>query len=114
MDARLPLTWENLPTYHQFYNDLVWDGTLPMPTFVLGASKEKRKFVAMGEYHPTGWGTGCILIDPTACEDEDAMIATLLHEMIHQWQDTYAFRLDHRGLFKGWCDHIETLTGFAP
>lgn len=114
MASRLPLNIDTLPTYHQFYNDLVWGGLLPMPTFVLGRSKVKRKFIAMGEYHPTGWGTGCILIDPSQCATEDDQIAVLLHEMIHQWQDTYDFRLDHRGLFKAWCGHIETLTGFVP
>lgn len=37
------------------------------------------------------------------CMDEAK--ATLLHEMVHQWQDEHGFKIDHGETFKGW-SHI--------
>lgn len=109
MDERLLIEW------HNELNAQCFGGALPLPTFHVGVSVEKRpKWErgewAEGEYHGNGYGKGMILVDPRAPVPK----ATLAHEMIHQWQDLLRKPMDHRTVFQAWCQHIERITGLTP
>lgn len=104
------MTEADLLAYHRALNEQVFDGILPDVPFQLSASKEKD-YPRCGEYHGNGWGKGLILIDPAHHDTDTDLVATLAHEMIHQWQDLMGLRLDHCYSFKGWAAVIKERTG---
>lgn len=52
-----------------------------------------------------------IQIDPTLCATRGDILATLAHEMIHQWQHQLGEPMTHGESFKGWADAIRDRTG---
>lgn len=112
MDRGL-LTEAVLSSWHQEINSLCFDGILPMPSFYIGLCRDPA--VKAGDYEALYYadyvGRGTIFINPAHATDYKACVA---HEMIHQWQDLCGLRLDHRAVFKAWCQHITQLTGLVP
>lgn len=107
------LTEADLQKVHRHINRHCFDGILPDTTIQIGKSRYTKESI-FGEYYPTGFGKGMILVDPRVASDEFKMHSTVAHEMIHQWQDLLGFRLDHHRVFKAWCQHIERITGLIP
>lgn len=94
-------------------NRTCFDNLLPACPIHVGPSIYTKERI-YGEYYPNGYGLGLILICPEVADTEERMLNTLAHEMIHQWQDVAGLRLDHRGLFTAYAQHITTLTGLVP
>lgn len=47
----------------------------------------------------------------SSSQDPAAMLAALLHEMVHQYQvEVLHMEADHGGVFKAYCRHIERRT----
>lgn len=108
------LTESDLQAEHRRLNKVCFDMILPDTTIHIGKSRYTKESI-YGEYYPTGFGKGMILIDPRLKQgDEFTIRSTLAHEMIHQWQDLLGFRLDHYRVFKAWSQQIERLTGLIP
>lgn len=107
------LTVADLYEVHHDLNRRCFDGILPECTIAIGPSRYTKESI-FGEYYPTGYGKGMILVDTRVADTDTKMRATVAHEMIHQWQDLLGMRLDHHSVFKGWCQHIHQLTGLTP
>lgn len=81
------------------YNTQVFEGALPMPVFLV---KDLKHF---GEYFQ-----GAITLS-SMTSILDAAKATLLHEMVHQWQELHNKPLDHGHEFQTWRVLILEQTG---
>lgn len=80
------------------YNTQVFESALPMPAFLV---KDLKHF---GEYFQ-----GAVTLS-SRITILDAAKATLLHEMVHQWQELHGKTLDHGHEFKTWRKLIRTQT----
>jgi hypothetical protein len=115
--AEWVLTEQMLAEWHDELNALCFDYQLPRTTFVVGYSRDadwKDRTAYMALYLPDCEGKGTILLNPDYVKDEHGAKAMLAHEMIHQWQDLCALRLDHFAIFRAWAEHITNLTGLVP
>lgn len=54
------------------------------------------------------WGTEILVRDTL---DHEKARATLLHEMVHQWQHTQGLRMNHGATFEQWRTHCRDITG---
>lgn len=76
------------------YNTKVFGGDLPVPVFLVKDLKH------CGEYFQ-----GAVTLSSNITTLELAK-ATLLHEMVHQWQELHNKPLDHGHEFKTWRELI--------
>jgi len=81
------------------YNRKLFDGDLPTPLFLV---KDLKHF---GEYFQ-----GAITLSSNISTIKDAK-ATLIHEMVHQWQDFHNKSIDHGHEFQTWRELILEQTG---
>lgn len=80
------------------YNRKLFDGDLPMPKFLVADIKH------CGEYFQ-----GAMTLSSRFTVLTEAK-ATLLHEMVHQWQELHGKPLDHGHEFQTWRELIRAET----
>ncbi len=80
------------------YNTKVFEGDLPMPTFHVADIKH------YGEYFQNKITLSSNITDLNSAK------ATLLHEMVHQWQDFRGKPVDHGHDFQTWRELILSMT----
>ena len=76
------------------YNRKLFDNALPEPQFL------RKEFGHFGEFSP-----GVITLRATI-DDVATAKATLVHEMMHQWQHQNNIPLDHEEQFQTWAAMI--------
>lgn len=79
------------------YNKQLFGGLLPMPKFVVADITHCGEYLA---------GT----ITVSSMSTPDLAKATLLHEMIHQWQDHTGVKIGHGATFKDWAGMLRAVT----
>jgi hypothetical protein len=97
--ADLPLIRE-LARWHRAYNEARFDGSLREIPIRISRRMKSR----LGHYCPSSEGT-----DPEIVlsrrhirrDGWDEALHTLLHEMVHQWQDEQGLVVDHGASFRG-------------
>jgi hypothetical protein len=99
------LTQKYLKYWHTRYNKLVFKGVLSKVPLVLAAKLEHDDSIGLC------YGTE-IHIRSTLTLPEAR--ATLLHEMIHQWQYENSLPMDHGRSFAQWESPCQLLTGLRP
>ena len=72
-----------LEYYHDLYNKEVFNGKLATPKFGLTRSKATDGYY---DHYPRRNKKGKIAIAERLFDDEDQLMGTMLHEMIHQYQ----------------------------
>lgn len=72
------------------YNKQLFDGELPQPTIMLGDLEH------FGEYIDNTITVSSRIVSMAEAK------ATLLHEMVHQWQDLRGHSVDHGAHFLSW------------
>lgn len=85
------------------YNTRFWDGDLPAVQVHYG---DLRGTGAVGEFWPDDRR-----IVVCSSLDEDQILGTLIHEMIHLYQSTRGLAVNHGKEFKAWKARIESSTG---
>ena len=80
------------------YNKKLFDGDLPMPKFHVADIRH------YGEYISNNITLSSNITDLATAK------ATLLHEMVHQWQDLQGKPIDHGHAFQAWRELILTVT----
>lgn len=80
------------------YNKQLFDGELPTPKILLVDLEH------YGEYLDN------VITVSTNITDRDIALSTLLHEMVHQWQDLRGHKVDHGVHFLSWQGLILTAT----
>jgi hypothetical protein len=80
------------------YNKQLFGSLLPMPKFVVVDIEHCGEYLA-----------GTITIS-SRMSTPDLAKATLLHEMIHQWQDHTGEKIGHGATFKDWAGMIRAVT----
>lgn len=90
-----------LKYWHSRYNNLIFAGKLLVPRIYF------KSMTDMGEC----WGSEIYISDCLTSKD---IRATMLHEMIHQWQYENKLPMDHGRSFKQWEDTCLLLTGLRP
>ena len=95
------LTQAYLRYWHTRYNKLVFGGKLKRIPVVLLEMKDWGQC----------WGN-YIEISPGITNEQAR--ATILHEMIHQWQHENGLPMDHGRSFKQWEGQCLLLTGLLP
>lgn len=80
----MSITWIDTIEYHwRKFNEEAFDGQLQQPYFgVIRSAKTDGHY----EHYPGRKKKGKIAISRVIFDDEDRMLGTLLHEMVHQWQ----------------------------
>jgi hypothetical protein len=101
------LTLKYLRYWHTRFNKLVFKGTLQKVPLSLEVLHDE----VLGEVWGLCYGTS-IKIRSTLTLPEAR--ATLLHEMIHQWQYENALPMDHGRSFIQWEIPCRQLTGLQP
>jgi hypothetical protein len=109
------LTTAMLAEWWWVLNASCFDLCLPECTFVIGPYRgpDLKEGTYDACYYANYSGSGTIFIN---CDLDDLTYVQecLVHEMIHQWQDLCRLRLDHRAVFKAWCQLITKRTGLVP
>lgn len=94
------LTSRRLHIWHREFNALVFQNELERPVLVTGYCGPGTIGLCWGDR---------IQVSDTLSE-QDAR-ATLLHEMVHQWQDQNGLDMDHGKTFEQWRDLCRSCTG---
>jgi predicted SprT family Zn-dependent metalloprotease len=87
------------------YNVRFWDGDLPE---VPCSYADLRGTGAVGEFWPDSRR-----IVVCSSLDEEQVLGTLVHEMIHLYQSTRGLAVNHGREFKAWKSRVESSTGLA-
>lgn len=95
------LTARKLQYWWRGFNDAVFGGELKPIKIVYGYA----------EGGMWGWFTSDRLIIISDRIDGEDSMATLLHEMVHQWQFENGLELDHGDSFEQWREPCRLLTG---
>ena len=98
----MALSSAKLQSWHREFNSAVFKGKLRRVTTVLSALDEET----LGMFWPDRKR-----IEIRRDLDEQEARATLLHEMVHQWQAENKKPVDHGESFKDWIAPCLTLTG---
>jgi SprT-like family len=96
--ADLPLIRE-LSRWHSAYNDERFGGALRTIPFRISRRMKSR----LGHYCPTGQGCDPEIVISRRHIRRDGWseaLHTLLHEMVHQWQDEQGLAVDHGSTFR--------------
>ena len=80
------------------YNKKLFEGDLPMPAFKVSDIGYCGEY----DYHAITLSSRITTLD--------AAKATLLHEMVHQWQHMHSKPVNHRHEFQTWRDIILSAT----
>lgn len=96
------ITSNTLHKWHREFNTSVFGGELERPVLVFGNVGSD----VWGLCH----GKRIVLSErlkyiPNECR------ATLLHEMVHQWQDQQGLDMDHSSTFRQWIARCRAVTG---
>lgn len=90
-------------------NDEVFGGVLLPCQLEVGPCSEHK---AVGLCYPLDCGRVRIVIDPSNAT-RAGMLATLAHEMVHQYQHQHSLPLTHGESFTQWADPIFGLSGLT-
>jgi hypothetical protein len=101
----------------RFFNDELFDGALPAVILVFAKRQKSLGYYKHERWHRPGLDTariGEVALSPDHLGDDQREVAsTIVHEMVHLWQFTYA-KASRRGYHnKEWGDRMEAL-GLMP
>lgn len=101
-------TQAEMKTVWRMLNDLCFASKLDEPTFTCGPAEFEDP--VFGVYYPD---QERIHIDSNLCTNVGALLATMAHEMIHQWQDQTNRPVNHGNLFRSKAAEIKRRTGLV-
>ena len=96
------LTARKVQYWWRGFNDAVFGGKL------------RRMKIIVGWTEPAVWGwctSDREIIISDRIESEEDQMATLLHEMVHQWQLENGYEMDHGDSFEQWREPCLSRTG---
>jgi hypothetical protein len=99
----ISVSW--LKVWWAVYNHQLFDNQLTLPSIDIVAYNQTETFTQFGQFSPGSLGVSVDIV----CVD--IARATLLHEMVHQWQYENGYKLDHGQRFKDQAARILAATG---
>lgn len=95
--------------WHDYYNQLLFNGKLQ--TIGMGFTRSRTKD-GFFEHHTAPRRKSYIRINRALLEDEETLLATIVHEMIHQYQhEILGHDTHHDSVFRSIARHLEKVTG---